>query len=198
MKYIKLNFITGLLFGIIVLSMFGCNKSSQHQILTVFFDGVEPINEVAKVGEDSTSTDGTVNIKSTKQILPANIQYYLHSPFEDRSCESCHYTMGSNRLNQPQPQLCYDCHDDFQEEYTELHGPVASGNCTACHNPHKSQNEKLLVVEIEKLCVYCHETGDVSNNQSHKDLGSVNCISCHNSHGGETLNMLKPGVKTES
>ena len=86
---------------------------------------------------------------------------------------------------EPQPGLCYICHEDLAEQYNYLHGPVTGGYCSACHNPHKSEHEKLLRYTGEALCYYCHEAESVLQNEMHEGLDGMLCTDCHNPHGGE-------------
>jgi predicted CXXCH cytochrome family protein len=38
----------------------------------------------------------------------------------------------------------------------ELARPFAAGECTKCHNPHKSRLAKLRLAEAPDLCLTCH------------------------------------------
>jgi len=41
-----------------------------------------------------------------------------------------------------EPELCYNCNDDYTVSASFIHGPVAVGQCLFCHNPHKSKIEQ--------------------------------------------------------
>jgi predicted CXXCH cytochrome family protein len=179
-----------------LLIVFSCNPGNNYQTLSFFFDGV-PIPK-----SDIENSDTTIvkpeSFKVRNLKMDNQSEKYIHQGYKKNECGSCHDVNHAYRLIERQPKLCYMCHENFNDQYKYLHGPVAAGYCTSCHHPHQSNNEYILIIEIEQLCVHCHEPGDVSKNPSHQNLSSVNCVSCHNSHGGETNHMLKPGIKTKS
>jgi len=191
-----MNIIKIYLLGLAFFVLNSCSSSSNYKTLSFFFDDVPNPSSQQQV-KDSTKTDTESfklrNIKSKKEI-----EKYIHKGYKKNECGNCHDVDHAYRLIERQPKLCYKCHANYKDKYKYLHGPVAAGYCTACHHPHQSSNEHILKIKIEQLCSHCHEPGDVSQNPSHKEVGNVNCVSCHNSHGGETFNMLKPRIKTES
>ena len=71
-------------------------------------------------------------------------------------------------------------------KYKLLHGPVASGFCSACHEPHLSKMEHLLKYNKQELCIYCHSFEDIKRSRAHDGIKETNCLSCHDAHGGET------------
>jgi predicted CXXCH cytochrome family protein len=105
---------------------------------------------------------------------------------EKDTCTNCHDPHGSplnGLLRQSLVGLCLGCHDKPMEAtgggtITDmatllatsryLHGPVRNGACTACHDPHASQNFRCLAhdyperfyapfrVEDYSLCFMCH------------------------------------------
>ncbi len=98
-----------------------------------------------------------------------------------------------------------------------LTGPVkldASGmvQCTSCHNPHKDDYGKFLVMNDRTglLCMSCHDTyhdlnphqlssktyggppdNDPWPNTEWTTVGENSCYNCHTPHGGEGLRLLK-------
>ena len=98
-----------------------------------------------------------------KRIIPKKLApvVYYHEAYGSKTCQNCHDNTVGNDLLEPQPALCYNCHDDFTEEFTFLHGPVSSGYCTECHHPHLSKNQMLLKKTGQELCLNCHEESDV-------------------------------------
>ena len=68
----------------------------------------------------------------------------VHAPVAGGECSSCHRESGGKvhprekgavTLVAEGAQLCYQCHDSkAAKKY--IHSPVASGDCTACHDPH--------------------------------------------------------------
>ena len=171
--------------AVALMSLVACSPASRYKILSVFFDGVPNPDKETTVVQDSLQLANT-NISNARRNLITKPTYVFHPPYRDKDCDDCHERSGSNRLLEPQPELCYDCHDDFSEEFTYQHGPVASGNCTACHNPHLAKNEKLLKRTGQLICLYCHESKQVFANEEHEDLDETDeCTDCHSPHGGE-------------
>ncbi len=167
-----------------------CTPRARYKILGIFFDGVpDPDREQAMLS-DSTLTDSTLIAQREQlrdKLAHRESEYNFHPPYQQRKCTECHdQSRSTNRLKEPMPQLCFTCHTGFSAQYAVMHGPVASGNCTACHNPHMSKNEKLLTRSGQQICLYCHESKLVFQNEEHEDLEpGDNCTDCHDPHGGD-------------
>ncbi len=178
---------------IVVFVIITCSTQKHYKTLSFFFDGVpEPLSDSLKVQNDTLDIDSLHILALLKQNSIPEIFY--HVPFKEKECASCHdqATMGS--FIQPQPGLCYQCHDDFNTNYKTLHGPVAAGFCTECHNPHQSKEKYLLLKNGEKLCFTCHDSEEVKENQFHNIAEETNCVNCHNPHGGENQFVLQKGA----
>ena len=95
-----------------------------------------------------------------------------------------------------QPTLndnCYSCHAEKRGPHLWEHPPAAE-DCSLCHRPHGSVNDRLLVTRGPFLCQQCHSAafhpsllnsgstmGNRSNNQN---LLGKNCLNCHSQvHG---------------
>jgi predicted CXXCH cytochrome family protein len=88
------------------------------------------------------------------------------------------------------------------------------GACTACHNPHSSQQEYFLRLSPTELCSTCHaDTASrphlISgfNGEGHPVKAKTNpadptqafsCASCHNPHASENSMLLNFGGKKVS
>lgn len=105
---------------------------------------------------------------------------------QEKSCLACHvshFSKLSKLQKESQPQQCLNCHDHtliasdghsitnmaaLLNDNPEHHGPIRLGACTACHQPHGSNQTKLLSaayppefyasfrVEQYQLCFSCH------------------------------------------
>ena len=121
-----------------------------------------------------------------------------HTKAEDRACVGCHQ-LGSKmkqfggadgHTNNP----CFACHPErkhmFEQEY--IHGPVAGGSCTICHNPHGSVYDHSLNQPPQILCLSCHE--DLNEEQAkpvvHKPFKDGRCVACHDPHSTNNRWML--------
>lgn len=127
----------------------------------------------------------------------------VHGPIRDEgNCAGCHspHAGGVKLLRDPQPELCYRCHkdptlDSKGDEYEFIHGPVAMGMCTACHQPHSSVEGKLLNVRGLDVCLGCHEDPAVDDQgrpwpSSHPPV-SRDCLQCHDPHASAEKGHLK-------
>ncbi|MBI5540052.1 MAG: hypothetical protein HY951_08340 [Bacteroidia bacterium] len=172
---------------ILVLFFVACSPTTTYKVMSTLFDGVpdpnaKPLIEVKdSIKNDSLALLEAANIQTTGSSV-------VHEPYKSNDCSNCH---NDGSLTMQQPELCYQCHENFNTKYKYLHGPVVSGGCTACHNPHMSDYKKLVLREGQQLCYYCHDSKDVLKNEAHADLGETNCTECHNPHGGEDKYIFK-------
>ncbi len=195
--------VTPLLLLLGALALTGCS----HQVLTFFFTGVpEPGQQPAAETETSAARrDGPVRRNP----------YFTHGPYGAGSCGFCHKGARNSAFGQPvstgaagvrgvspslvQPlaELCVGCHSDRhspggQPAATWLHGPVANGQCTACHSPHKSTQRYLLLKDNgPALCGQCHSAADLQQTPQHAADPLAECTGCHNAHAGQDRLLLK-------
>jgi predicted CXXCH cytochrome family protein len=180
-----------IIMGILLILQSGCSSTQNYKTLTFFFDGVpEPEIELTGQKLDSLARADSTALAQNMVSAQKPLMYY-HSPYQEKDCASCHDKSTMGKFTNPQPELCYQCHDDFKNTYKVLHGPVAGGQCTACHNPHQSENENLLTRTGQSLCLYCHESNLVMALEEHKEIQDANCTDCHNPHGGENKYNLR-------
>ena len=168
-----------------ILVLANCNPDSRRRVLSTFFDGVPPAAADSIMAAGIIPADSNMAVAAVTSPQPVVTVRNLHAPFRERSCTGCHERAFSNSLKTPTPQLCYGCHEDFRQEFAFLHGPVAGGYCTQCHNPHQSSNPKLLVMKEDQLCFHCHQPADVYQNEEHEEIEPSECLDCHNPHGGQ-------------
>lgn len=115
------------------------------------------------------------------------------------ACTDCHTLMHpeserSNLRQQTVLQTCARCHAKEVAKQTHFsHMPVEQGKmeCTSCHNPHGSANEKLLVApSINETCFTCHTEKRGPYLWAHAPV-TENCANCHEPHGSAIEKMLK-------
>lgn len=112
---------------------------------------------------------------------------WFHAPVADDDCTVCHTLHREGRkpfLQLPEPELCYQCHENFGTQDV-VHEPVGSGRCSDCHQVHTSDVRPLLKARIPQLCIACHPL-----DPKHVGRNTV-CISCHGVHSSETSRFLK-------
>lgn len=163
-----------------MLLFWGCSKEISYKTLNFFFDGVPDTSAIPIKNETLLQTNNTKKTDNLALTVPETNRT-IHPPYKNRKCKICHTDGG---FTMPQPQLCYQCHEDFSSKYAYIHGPVAGGYCTACHHPHMGE-KKLLLRKGQALCFYCHEKEIVFKNENHSGIDETNCTECHNPHGGQ-------------
>jgi DmsE family decaheme c-type cytochrome len=115
------------------------------------------------------------------------------------ACTDCHSLMhaGSERGNLAQPtvmQTCGKCHQQKVSQLTRFsHMPISNGKleCSTCHNPHGSPNEKLLhATSVNQTCFSCHAEKRGPFLYEHAPVVE-NCANCHDPHGSNKEKLLK-------
>ena len=185
-----------LLFVLIIIATYfvACAPQKSYNVLSFLFDGVPaPGLLEANISNDSVYVGDSMNILALSNRVPQQLMV-LHSPYREKQCALCHDQSSSSKTIEPQPQLCYICHDNFNENFNVVHGPAGGGFCTSCHNPHKSKSKKLLLRPTQELCIHCHDSILVFNNKYHQNVELGNCMECHNPHGGENRYMMQQGA----
>ncbi|MHB8798368.1 MAG: cytochrome c3 family protein [Thermoanaerobaculia bacterium] len=122
-----------------------------------------------------------------------------HVPFEERSCDACHRKgRGTKaRFQQEGGALCFACHSDVGESIGEgvVHTALKRGQCTGCHDPHLSSQQKLLKAPGNETCSSCHPmvaakaSADGAHAPARKD-----CTTCHDAHRSENEALLRSPV----
>jgi DmsE family decaheme c-type cytochrome len=140
----------------------------------------------------------------------------VHWPLVDKTgCLNCHEPHASREkklLNVSEATLCGKCHGDtvaYQARLAEqevqdkasakgrvvkgslTHGPIQTGECSACHSPHASDTPRLMVnSQVVETCGACHDwLKHTSHPMGQKVVDprnknrSLDCLSCHRSHG---------------
>lgn len=176
---------TGMLMimGVILLSQ--CSPHAGKSVLRFFFDGVPESDSIVLVETERVDILSDSGLFAMDVHVSNDPKGFTHYPYGENECAFCHNEQSLGQMVEPQPGLCYSCHEDLSGNYKYLHGPVAGGYCTACHDPHRSEHEHLLKLTGEGLCFYCHREESVLKNEMHQDLEGMRCSDCHNAHGGD-------------
>ena len=174
-----------------LLVLFGCVNDGGYRVLSFFFDGV-PAPGTSKGGGQPASQAGTVaNGQAPKAattaapFADAPPVVFPHRPYSQGSCGSCHDVTSSNARVKEGNDLCFMCHATVLTGKAVVHA-AATADCLICHDPHKSQNAKLLVKRIPDLCLDCHTRDAVE--EKHGEI--ANCLSCHNPHESDMTALL--------
>ena len=124
----------------------------------------------------------------TMAILAAEKAVYKYHPDVEK-CAECHTdTSAGYSIAGPEDALCYKCHDRL-DKGKFLHGPMGTGECNACHNPHGSGQSSLVVSKPDVLCTTCH---DQKSSESHfRKAAGKQCVECHDPHSGGDQKFLR-------
>jgi predicted CXXCH cytochrome family protein len=209
-------FVCVLILAVLTTFISGCSKETKHKVLTFFFTGVPPLEEEKK---DELEKDKSA--KAPKQT-PTIVTVYTHPVTAANLCNECHqttadFTLFGRRTRtasfqkgavSPGPlvvdrkELCVTCHKDksASEALTAglwLHPTSAKGECYACHDPHQSTHQYILLEEPAKICTPCHKEDEmmakVKDKEAHRQPSD--CLSCHNPHLGKDRALLTKDYK---
>ncbi len=149
----------------------------------------------------------------------------------DQGCQNCHDPHGTGQPKMMKAasvkDVCLKCHSQVQvrdedgkklinmgkhlQENPDWHGPIQWGDCAMCHNPHGSNNLRMLKKpfpttfysefdEHNYICFECHDAAKIKKQYTVSDTnfrnGNVNmhfihvnkkkgrtCRACHDFHG---------------
>lgn len=138
-----------------------------------------------------------------------------HTPVQEERCETCHLkhgVVGLLRLTEEDPDLCLICHGPEErrpegrgrrisqalkaEKRVDFTHPPREGlKCGACHDPHGSENPRLLKEEGPAACLTCHEAAAFRGTSAHPPE-TVDCLTCHAPHGSASPGSLKTRADT--
>jgi DmsE family decaheme c-type cytochrome len=178
--------------------------------------------------------------KKREQLKTVKVK---HGALEkDRTCLNCHDPHNSqiakNLIKEPM-DLCLSCHDrEYQRkkgrpvpnmkkwlaENKDHHGPIRQKDCSGCHNPHGSENFRILRyyypptfykpfdIENYQLCFSCHEktialkqfttklTNFRNGNENlhfkhvNKPVKGRTCRACHETHASNFPKHIRESV----
>jgi DmsE family decaheme c-type cytochrome len=116
----------------------------------------------------------------------------VHPDNKEKLERVSHGTNAMIRLSQQ--ELCTSCHEDVGADFKKpTHHRLQEGvmECSNCHNPHGSADQKQLLADGKENCVKCHEDKRGPFAFEH-DAGNIDgCTGCHQPHGSSAPHMLK-------
>lgn len=125
------------------------------------------------------------------------------------SCVDCHdvhagkAVRGAGADIAAATETCLRCHTQQAGPFIYPHQAIREEGCTACHNPHGSVNDKMLIARDANLCLRCHladltpgfniggyKTGGAHANVAGSRLSEGTCWSagCHEDVHGSNVN----------
>lgn len=78
---------------------------------------------------------------------------------------------------------CRACHSRYFTAEAG-HTPVKQGQCSECHDPHRSVEKSLLKKKIMDTCTACHDEPALLSPASHGGENVGRCTTCHDPHFG--------------
>jgi predicted CXXCH cytochrome family protein len=110
-----------------------------------------------------------------------------HRPVVERQCSSCHDAGDRMQVDTDLMMAsCSVCHARYFSDEVG-HGPVANGECMACHTPHRSEQPALLLLAVFDTCIECHDEPEDLSETAHSSADAEDCIKCHDPHFGEGM-----------
>ncbi len=170
------------------------------------YDGIhlrDGLNELTVAGLQKTKKVREVKVKVFRRsdlsedasAAPAGFTKFLfHTREREKGCTSCHrLDYGENGAADAQFP-CTACHAKMLNDYQNVHGPSASGDCLICHD-RKSRNPKLAVPDpVSNICFGCHEDSWGKKKYRHAPTAAGMCATCHNPHASEFRYFLRKGT----
>ena len=134
--------------------------------------------------------------------LPKEMTYRLyrsHGMITRKDCFVCHDEKSRTyAIAVADADLCAKCHDR-RPAAKFVHGPVAIGSCTVCHDPHGQTNPAFLMMSGEALCFRCHTEADALKHLVAAEGGGVflrdkGCTFCHSPHQADRRYLLRDNI----
>ena len=136
----------------------------------------------------------------------ADFRKPFHHPVPEKAmeCDDCHLSHSRDLGRESQLELgsahgCVSCHADKKGPFVFEHPPGKLSGCETCHQPHGSQNARMLTRNsVMQLCLECHTmTPGAAPGQppSFHDIRTArfrNCLVCHGAiHGSNVSSSLQ-------
>ena len=125
----------------------------------------------------------------------------VHPAVKDVGCAACHEvktdgTSTTISLLAQGSELCFVCHEEIKNRIATAkvkHGLLEVGACTDCHDPHGSNQERLLKEPVKALCESCHADVVAEKKYIHRPV-ETSCVLCHDAHASDFSKHLHAGL----
>ena len=140
---------------------------------------------------DNSAFCGRCHVAAVQDFKKTSSHPLLDS---ELNCLSCHDFSGDADMSfgHGGNAKCYACHSEqsgpfmFEHEATSSFSPEG-GDCTSCHSPHGSANDRLLTEPDDRLCRQCHGLPPLHRTQHEGLAMNFACMDCHTDvHGSHT------------
>jgi DmsE family decaheme c-type cytochrome len=117
-----------------------------------------------------------------------------HHPVPEKKifCTDCHDPHGGSAdkgmRGETVKATCTQCHTEKEGPFVYEHADL-SEDCRACHTPHGSVNNNLLILREPFLCLQCHPTHQIDSTTTaeKKRAYYTRCTDCHSQIHGSDL-----------
>jgi predicted CXXCH cytochrome family protein len=123
--------------------------------------------------------------------------YFTHFPIDrEDQCQDCHNLRGDRpsytKMIPSATCTSGQCHAQLGKGKV-VHGPVGSGTCIACHNPHGTPFKYIVTRPGGEGCYICHDTKreEFKGKVIHSPVAAGECIDCHDPHQSSLKFQLK-------
>ena len=169
----------------------------RHKVLSTIFDGVPSLPPAGEMCDEYYQERVAAEAEGREMVAAnadaAQNKSSSHKPYKEKKCNDCHSKNKNINagLLAPKRELCGVCHQGFIKGHN-VHGPVAVGDCLACHLPHNSQYPSLLKEDSDKICVTCHQESRLAAAMHDRfAVKIISCGECHDPHAGDARYFLK-------
>jgi predicted CXXCH cytochrome family protein len=121
----------------------------------------------------------------------------IHAPVAESDCSSCHVSSANKKnpfaLKESLPTLCYNCHDQADYAKKSIHAALGrKESCLLCHEPHASEQKKLMKGSVPDICWSCHAIvkEDLKRTSVHPPFEGGECLVCHTPHSSAQKHLL--------
>lgn len=147
-------------------------------------------------GRRSTHTIGLFREAESGTGIVADIPaYHFHTDRNEAGCVDCHTmrpkveeAVGTDPSTNP----CLSCHREMGERKV-VHGPIAIGGCSSCHDFQGKEHRYDRPAEGAELCFGCHdeERKAFTRSHRHEPAADGSCTACHDPHGSSEKFVLR-------
>jgi predicted CXXCH cytochrome family protein len=193
--------------GTMLIGMLGCDPKTKHHVLSFFFDGVPPLPGMPGYGAKPIIGPGGLELdpddpraiellardrarKVREKARAKEVVLFEHKPYSKRQCMACHDKNKS--FSASVSETCQGCHKEYYDTQWNdwVHGPVAIGKCSMCHQPHNSKHKGLLTKKARDLCLACHDEARTMAGAHHVEAAFKPCSTCHDPHFAGNRHLL--------
>lgn len=107
-------------------------------------------------------------------------------------CASCH-VQAAGQAHRFTAKACVTCHEVTTPKDKFVHGPVAAGDCLACHSPHGAAEPQLVRAVGADLCQTCHVDmkATLAEKRFVHDPVKEDCTTCHSPHASQVKYQIR-------